>query len=108
MLTPGNFYPLLAQATDPWAGTFFGLDAEQRFVLMIIAIGCATGVICTIVGCATSAASTIHRQRLQAEMKHDMLDRGMSAEEIARVVESAPPDSFLDRWAAAQGKKKTG
>ncbi|MEX2092101.1 MAG: hypothetical protein WD971_05460 [Pirellulales bacterium] len=108
MLTTLMHLPILAQATDPWAETFFGLDPEQRFVIMIIAIGCATGVICTIVGCVSSVAGTMHRQRLQAEMKRDMLDRGMSADEIARVVESSPPDSFLDRWAAAQGKKKTG
>jgi hypothetical protein len=28
----------------------------------------------------------------------------MSADEVARVVESAQPKDFLERWAAAQGK----
>ena len=108
MLTPSNFYPLLAQATDQWASTFFGLDPEQRFVIMIIAIGCATGVICTVVGCVSGAASTMHRHRMETEMKRDMLDRGMSADEITKVVESSQPKDFLERWAAACRKKNTG
>ena len=108
MHTLSNFYPLLAQATDRWADTFFGLDAEKRFVLMIIAIGCATGVVCTVVGCVSGAASSMHRHRLDHELKQDLLDRGMTAEEVARVVESSQPKDFLDRWAASCGKKKTG
>jgi hypothetical protein len=104
-----NELMLLAQtATDRWADTFFGLDQEQRFVILIIAIGCATGVICTVVGCVAGAASTMQRHRLDAELKRDMLDRGMSAEEVARVVESKQPKDFLDRWAASCGKKKVG
>jgi hypothetical protein len=106
MFFTASCYTLLAQATDPWAETFFGLDADKRFVLMIIAIGCTTGVICTVVGCVSSAASSMHRHRLDAEMKRDLLDRGMSAEEIARVVESSQPRDFLDRWAASFGPKK--
>ncbi len=108
MFLPTQLMPILAQATDPWANTFFGLDSDKRFVLMIIAIGCATGVICTVVGCVSGALSSIHRHRLDTEMKQDMLDRGMSAEEIARVVESSQPKDFLDRWAASCGKKKVG
>ena len=99
---------LLAQETDQWAEVFFGLDADQRFVLMIIAIGCATGVICTIVGCVSGAITSYHRHRADLELKRELLDRGLSAEEIARVVESSPPKGFLERWAIAQGKKKTG
>jgi hypothetical protein len=98
----------LAQAIDPWASTFFGLDPDKRFVLLIIVIGCGTGVICTVVGCLSGVISRMHRERLQADIKRELLDRGMTADEIARVVESSPPDSFLDRWAVACGKKKTG
>src|SRR3989304_2172560 len=107
MYLPSQLIPILAQATDRWANTFFGLDEDKRFVLMIIAIGCATGVICTVVGCVSGAISSIQRRRLDHELKQDLLDRGMTAEEVARVVESAPPKDFLDRWAASCGKKKT-
>ena len=104
-----NEFMLLAQATtDRWADFLFGLDQNQRFVILIVAIGCATGIICTVVGCVSEAASTMHRHRLESEMKRDMLDRGMNAEEIARVVESSQPKDFLERWAASCGKKKVG
>jgi hypothetical protein len=108
MLTSLSQMLLLAQASDPWASTFFGLDADKRFVLMIIAIGCATGVICTIIGCASSAITSMHRRQAEADLKRELLDRGMSADEIARVVESTQPTDFLERWAASCGKKKTG
>lgn len=98
--------PLLAQSTDPWADTFFGLDAEKRFVLMIIAIGCTTGVICTVVGCVSGAITSIHRRRLDHELKQDLLDRGMNAEEVSQVVEASAPNDFLDR--AVSNSKKWG
>ena len=51
MVSLSDFGMLLAQSQDAWAETFFGLNQEQRFVLMIITIGCVTGIICTVVGC---------------------------------------------------------
>lgn len=99
---------VLAQATDPWAETFFGLDGDKRFVLMIVAIGCVTGVICTIVGCVSGAVTSVHRRQAETDLKRELLDRGMSAEEVARVVESSSPKDFLDRFAASCGKGKTG
>jgi hypothetical protein len=107
MLTLNSFAPVLAQATDDWwAEQFFGLDPSQRFALLIVAIGCATAIIISLViliGCITTA---MHRRRLESELKRDMLDRGMSADDIVRVIESAQPKDFLERWAAAQGKGK--
>ena len=99
---------VLAQATDPWADTFFGLDESKRFVLMIVAIGCVTGVICTVVGCVSGAVTSVHRRQAETELKRELLDRGMNAEEVARVVESSQPKDFLDRFAASCGKRKTG
>ncbi len=52
--------------------------------------------------------SSIHRRRAETELKRELLDRGMNADEIARVVESTQPTDFLERWAASYGKKKTG
>jgi hypothetical protein len=96
----------MAAATDPWAEFFFGLDEAKRFVLMIVAIGCVTGIVITAVTSVCGMVETFYRRRLEAEMKRDMLDRGMTAEEIARVIESAQPKDFLERWAAGQGKNK--
>jgi hypothetical protein len=103
---PSPALVLLAAATDPWAEFFFGLDQDKRFVLLIVGIGCATGIVISLVGIISGMISTMHRGRLECDLKQEMLDRGMSAEEIARVVESAQPKDFLERWAAAQGKGK--
>ena len=40
---------LAASGEDYWSSQFFGLDANQRFVLILTAIGCVTTVIITIV-----------------------------------------------------------
>jgi hypothetical protein len=97
---------LLAAASDPWAEFFFGLDQDKRFVLMLVAIGCATGIIISLLGIISGVVTSMNRIRREGELKRDMLDRGMSAEEIARVVESTPPTVFLERWASGRGKSK--
>jgi hypothetical protein len=82
---------ILGASDDYWTQEFFGLDADQRFVVILTAIGCATAVIITLAGIAYSWVDGMHRRRIEAELKRDMLDRGMSGEEIARVIESPPP-----------------
>jgi hypothetical protein len=102
---------LVAQAmweqNDRWTQTFFGLNQAQRFVLIIVAIGCATGVILGIFGILTSAINSFHRRRAEIELKREMIDRGMSADEIAKVIESAaPPEDGTQRLIASWAKKK--
>jgi hypothetical protein len=89
-----------------WSSSFFGLDNDQRFVLLIIAIACATAIILALAGIITGTISTVHRRRLEAEMKQDMLDRGLPTEEIAKVIEATAPKDAMDRWIACWGKKK--
>ncbi|MGD9633184.1 MAG: hypothetical protein AB7U97_07895, partial [Pirellulales bacterium] len=64
-----------------------------------------TGVVCTVVGCVSGAVSSIHRRKLDHELKQDLLDRGMNAEEVSQVVEASTPKDFLERWAAGSKKK---
>lgn len=104
---------LLAQAAatpppDAWSDHFFGLDQEQRFVILIIAIGCTTTVICVVVGCITGMYNAIYRRRSEADLKRDMLDRGMSADDITKVIEAVPLEDGLQRWIASWGAKKKG
>jgi hypothetical protein len=41
------------------------------------------------------------------ELKRDMIDRGMSAEEIAKIIESAtPPEDATQRLIASWARKK--
>jgi hypothetical protein len=105
MFTFSNYSLLFAQASqDWWTEQFFGLDQGQRFVLLIIAIGCATGIIISLVAILSGLVGTIHRRRGEGELKRELIDRGMSAEEIARIVEAAPPQDWLERWATSKKK----
>jgi hypothetical protein len=103
---------LLAQAQvsesvpDPWAESFLGFGSEQRFVLVIVALGCITGVIITLACLISSAISSVHQRRLEIELKREMLDRGMSADEVAKVIETTVPDQTTNYLNAMFGRKK--
>jgi hypothetical protein len=97
----------LVAATDRWADEFFGLDPNQRFVLILTVIGCATGIVIALTAIILSVINAAHRRRIEAELKRDMLDRGMSAEEVVKVIESAaPPEDATGRWIASWCKQK--
>jgi len=101
---------LLAQVSetvpDRWAESFLGFGPEQRFALIIVALGCATGLIITLVCVISSAFSHAHQRRLETELKREMLDRGMSADEVARVIETTVPDQTTNYLNAMFGRKK--
>jgi hypothetical protein len=97
------------QTADAWERTFFGLDDDQRFVVIVVAIGCATGILLGTFGIISSAVDSVHRRRAEMDLKRDMIERGMSADEITKIIESAaPPEEATDRWIAswAKGKKQ--
>ena len=103
-------YPLLlADFSTEWSEWSSGFGPEQRFVLSIVGIGCATGIILGLAGIISGTMGSVHRRRIEADMKRDMLERGMSAEEIAKIIETAPqPEDATERWIAswARCKKK--
>jgi hypothetical protein len=87
---------------------FFGLEGEERFIVILTVIGCATAVLIVIALTICSAMGSIHRRSAEYNLKRDMLDRGMSAEEIAQIIESAaPPEDATERWIASWGKSKS-
>jgi hypothetical protein len=85
------------QATDPWASTFLGLDSDKRFILMIVGIGCIMAAVIATVGILSGVADQFHRRRMEAEMKRELLDRGLSVDEVATVIRAAP-ESAMGRW----------
>jgi hypothetical protein len=99
-----NRIPLLAD----WATSALSdLDPSKRFALIVVVIGCATGVICTLIGTISSTINSIHHRRVETDMKREMIDRGMSADEITKVIEAAmPPEDATQRWIASWAKKK--
>jgi hypothetical protein len=102
---------VLAQAEmslrDPWADEFFGLDQNQRFVLILTLAGCITGLIISLAGILYAALDAAHRRRTEANLKREMLDRGMSVDEIVKVIEAvAPPEDGAGRWIASWCKSR--
>ncbi len=97
----------LAYVDDYWTNLFFGLDAEQRFIVVIVALGCVTSIVLTLAGVTYYAVNSGHRRRAEAEFKRELLDRGMSADDIVKVIESAsPPEDATGRLIASWCKKK--
>jgi hypothetical protein len=83
------------------------LDPGQRFSLIVIVVGCAAGVLCTLVTSISRTINSIHHRRMEAEMKRDMIERGMSADEITKIIEAAmPPEDATQRWIASWAKRK--
>jgi hypothetical protein len=90
----------------PAVNDLLNVDSDNRFALYVIIIGCVTGVISTIVIFASSTINSIHRRRIEADMKRDMIERGLSADEIAKIIEAAsPPEDGTQRWIASWGKR---
>jgi hypothetical protein len=98
---------MLAQAGRSPEDAFFGLDPDKRFVLLMIAIGCATAVVISVIAIVSGAVNSIHRRRAEMDLKREMIERGMSADEIAKIIESAaPPEDATQRWIASWANKK--
>jgi hypothetical protein len=98
---------LVAQTAGGWLGSLSELEPELKFTLLVVAIGCGTGVICTVVVFVSNTITSIHGRRLDADMKREMIERGMSADEIAKILEAAsPPEDATQRWIASWAKTK--
>ena len=99
-----SFVPPLAD----WSTNMFTeLDPSKRFSLLVVLIGCATGVLCTFIVFLSATIMSIHNRRVDAAMKREMIERGMSADEISKIIESAaPPEDGTQRWIASWANKK--
>ena len=93
----------LAQS-DVWADSFFGLEHDQRFVVLLTLIGCTTAVLITLGAVFAGVWHSIKDKQIEAELKQEMLDRGLNATEIEQVIEAKPREG-LDRWIHSWGKK---
>jgi hypothetical protein len=106
-------YPLLlADLSTEWTEWSSGFESDQRFVIVLVLVGCATGLVLGLAGIISGTVSSVHRRRVETEMKRDLVERGMSADEVAKVIECAtPPEDATERWIASwacKNKKNTG
>jgi hypothetical protein len=99
--------PIMAQQGGGLMTWFSELKSDERFALLIVAIGCATGVLCTAFVFISNTITSIYGRRSDAMMKREMIERGMSADEIAKILEAAsPPEDATQRWIASWAKSK--
>ena len=75
-----------------WADFFLGIEPSHRWLLLVVAISCAMGVIISLAGIVMKTISSIQRHRAETELKREMIERGMSADEIAKVIEASSPN----------------
>jgi hypothetical protein len=106
MNAPNMFALMSAVGTDSWVQELFDFNPNLRFPLIVVVVGCLTGVIITLVTAVISAVSKANQQRIEADLKREMLDRGMSADEVAKVIEATAPDETTKMILAARGRKK--
>jgi hypothetical protein len=100
-----NEFLLPLAQSDVWADSFFGLDDGERFVVVLTAIGCSTGIIIAVFSVIAGVWSSVRHKQIEAELKQDMLDRGMTAEEIEQVIEATPKEG-IDSWIASWKKNR--
>jgi hypothetical protein len=59
---------------------------DERFALCVTSVVIGLTALVFIIGLITHTVSKIHRTRLEAALKRELLDRGLSADEIAEVI----------------------
>ena len=96
---------LLAQAQTSSLSLLERIDDEHLFVVMLVALGCGTGIIIALVAILSGVWSSVRQKQIEAELKQDMLDRGMSSVEIEQVIKARPTEG-LDHWMEVWAKKK--
>ena len=74
-----------------------GLDSEGRTLVVALILGTVVG----ISGIIASVINRIHRRNAEMAIKQDMLERGLSVDEIERVLAAKSADLDRRRWLRA-------
>lgn len=66
--------------------------SQQRFVLCLTALGCATLVLVVLVSVVAGVWQSVRKREAELELTRDLLDQGKTADEIERILR--PSDGF--------------
>jgi hypothetical protein len=97
---------LLAQEAIPTETFFSDFDSNQRFVIAIIAITGGVGALIALVSIVGGMIFRLKEREVEADLKRDLLDRGMSPDEIIKVIEAKPRTGF-DKWWSTLGQRSS-
>jgi hypothetical protein len=85
------------------------IQPDERFALCITSVVVGLTAVVCIIGLISHTVGKIHRTRVEAALKRELLDRGLSAEEIVNIVEaSASPQGLRLRVLGRAAPKETG
>jgi hypothetical protein len=80
-------------SSSSWTSFFMDIAPEQRWLLLVITIGCLVGLITTVAAIVMSSLRSIYKQRTETDLKRELVERGMSADEIAKIIQAAAPEN---------------
>ena len=66
-----------------WLGA---IEPDERFALCVVAIIFGSVLLAFIIGFISYTIRGIHRSRLETDLKRELLDRGLSVDEVATIV----------------------
>jgi hypothetical protein len=64
------------------------IEPDERFALCVVATILGTVLFVFTIGFITYTIRSIHRSRLETELKRELLDRGLSVDEVAKVIQA--------------------
>jgi hypothetical protein len=90
-----------------WSDFLNAVEPGKRFELSIVAMAFAMGFLLGLVGIVSNVIGSIHRRRAEMDLKREMIERGMTADDITKIIEAAaPPEDATQRWIASWAKSK--
>ena len=73
------------------------IQPDERFALCVVAIIFGVTLAVFTIGIISLLVRSIHRSRVETALKRELLDRGLSVDEIAKVVKATAGGRSVDR-----------
>jgi hypothetical protein len=83
-------HTLLLADTGGGFQSLLDVGPGDRLPIVIVSIVFGAGIIIASVAIIGGYVHTFSRHRLEADLKRELLDRGLSPDEVVRVIESSP------------------
>lgn len=82
--------------------------SEDMFVILVLVISGLITVATIAIGCTiVGVINACHKRDSVNKLKHELLDRGYSPDEVISLIEATPlPEGGLDRYLATRGKRR--
>jgi hypothetical protein len=80
---------LFAATTEAGVQSLLDLSPGDRLPVVIVTIVFAAGIIIASVAIIGGFVHTFNRHRLETDLKRELLDRGLSPDEVVRVIQAS-------------------